>query len=138
VVCVGRTLTLATLRTCDVARLSRPSRADIDAEGSLCAACSGLGVAARGLSRLSRPTPSGPTEAYLVRRRGICRAKLWAKEWVPLTARASFLVRALADRFALNDSLIEVFPRATLELLGFRDPYKKRVDKRNRDPGAAA
>jgi hypothetical protein len=30
----------------------------------------------------------------------------------------------------LNDSLIEVFPRATLELLGFRDRYKKRVDKR--------
>jgi len=27
----------------------------------------------------------------------------------PLTARASFLVRALADQFTLNDSLIEVF-----------------------------
>jgi hypothetical protein len=40
------------------------------------------------------------------------------------------LVRGLADRCTLNDSLIEVFPRATLELLGFRDRYKKRVDKR--------
>jgi predicted nuclease with RNAse H fold len=48
----------------------------------------------------------------------------------PLTARAAHLLRALADRFRLNDNLIEVYPRATLELLGFREPYKKRVDRR--------
>ena len=48
----------------------------------------------------------------------------------PLAARAAHLVRALGQRFRLNHNLIEVFPRATLELLGFREPYKKRVDRR--------
>ena len=48
----------------------------------------------------------------------------------PLTARAAHLLRALADKFTLNQNLIEVYPRATLELLGFREPYKKRVDRR--------
>jgi hypothetical protein len=48
----------------------------------------------------------------------------------PLTARAVHLVLALGASFRLNHNLVEVFPRATLELLGFRDPYKKRVDRR--------
>jgi hypothetical protein len=48
----------------------------------------------------------------------------------PLAARAAHLVRALGQRFHLNHNLIEVFPRATIELLGFREPYRKRVDRR--------
>jgi hypothetical protein len=48
----------------------------------------------------------------------------------PLAARAAHLVRALGQCFRLNDNLIEVYPRATLELLGFHEPYKKRVDRR--------
>jgi hypothetical protein len=48
----------------------------------------------------------------------------------PLAARAAFLVRALGRDYRLNHNLIEVYPRATLELLGFREPYKKRVDRR--------
>jgi hypothetical protein len=48
----------------------------------------------------------------------------------PLTARAVHLVKALAPDFRLNDNLIEVYPRATLELSGFGEPYKKRVDRR--------
>jgi hypothetical protein len=48
----------------------------------------------------------------------------------PLAARAAHLVRALAPHFRINDNLLEVYPRATLELSGFREPYKKRVDRR--------
>jgi predicted RNase H-like nuclease len=41
-------------------------------------------------------------------------------------------MRVLADRFRLNENLIEVYPRATLELLGLSkgSKYKKDVDKR--------
>ena len=76
------------------------------------------------------PYTQRATEAYLLRRRGIVPREALGQGMGPLTARATHLARALAGRFTLNDSLIEVFPRATLELLGFRDPYKKRVDKR--------
>jgi predicted nuclease with RNAse H fold len=87
------------------------------------------GVGRRGKPAVT-PYTQRATEAYLVRRRGILPREALGQGMGPLTARACFLARALADRFTLNDSLIEVFPRATLELLGFRDRYKKRVDKR--------
>jgi predicted RNase H-like nuclease len=48
----------------------------------------------------------------------------------PLTARAAFLRHALADCYRLEDNLIEVFPRATLSVLGFQLAYKKDVDHR--------
>ncbi len=35
----------------------------------------------------------------------------------PLTARAAYLTRALADAYRLNDNLIEVYPKATLTQL---------------------
>jgi hypothetical protein len=41
-------------------------------------------------------------------------------------------MRALADRFRLNDNLIEVYPKATLALLQLSEPYKKRADARLR------
>jgi predicted nuclease with RNAse H fold len=76
------------------------------------------------------PYTQRATEVYLLRRRGIPAREALGQGMGPLTARACHLIRALADRCILNDNLIEVFPRATLELLGFRDPYKKHIDKR--------
>ena len=76
------------------------------------------------------PYTQRATEVYLHRRRGVLPRETLGQGMGPLTARAAHLLRALADRFTLNANLIEVYPRATLELLGFRDPYKKRVDRR--------
>lgn len=75
------------------------------------------------------PYTQRPTDVYL-NSRGVLPRETLGQAMGPLTARAAHLVRALADRFHLNDNLLEVFPRATLELLGFREPYKKRVDVR--------
>jgi hypothetical protein len=50
----------------------------------------------------------------------------------PLTARAAHLRRALADLYTLDQNLIEVFPKATLQLLNLGEPYKKRPDARLR------
>jgi hypothetical protein len=65
-----------------------------------------------------------------LRTRGILARETLGQGMGPLAARAAHLVRALGQHFRLNHNLIEVFPRATLELLGFRDPYKKRADRR--------
>ncbi len=78
------------------------------------------------------PYTQRATEVYLHRRRGILPRETLGQGMGPLTARAQHLVRALADRFRLNETLIEVYPRATLELLGIREPYKKQVDSRLR------
>ena len=75
------------------------------------------------------PYTQRATELYL-RSRGIVARETLGQGMGPLTARAAHLIRALGQRFRLNDNLIEVYPRATLELLGFREPYKKRVDRR--------
>jgi predicted nuclease with RNAse H fold len=75
------------------------------------------------------PYTQRATDLYL-RSRGISARETLGQGMGPLTARAAHLVRALGQTFRLNDNLIEVFPRATLELLGYRDPYKKRVDRR--------
>jgi predicted nuclease with RNAse H fold len=76
------------------------------------------------------PYTQRATEVYLHKRRGILPRETLGQGMGPLTARAAHLLRALADRFKLNENVIEVYPRATLELLGFREPYKKRVDRR--------
>jgi predicted nuclease with RNAse H fold len=76
------------------------------------------------------PYTQRATEVYLHKRRGILPRETLGQGMGPLTARAAHLLRALADRFTLHQNLIEVYPRATLELLGFREPYKKRVDRR--------
>jgi len=126
-VCVDAPLTLPPCVRCEVACCPGQSSC-IDAEVVALRRLFGLGVGRKGKPAFT-PYTQRATEAYLERRRGIAPREALGQGMGPLTARASFLVRALADRFTLNDSLVEVFPRATLELLGFRDPYKKRVDK---------
>jgi predicted nuclease with RNAse H fold len=75
------------------------------------------------------PYTQRATDLYL-RKRGLLSRETLGQGMGPLAARAAHLVRALAPQFRLNDNLIEVYPRATLELIGFREPYKKRVDRR--------
>jgi predicted nuclease with RNAse H fold len=75
------------------------------------------------------PYTQRATDLYL-RSRGIRARETLGQAMGPLAARAAHLVRALGLHFRLNHNLIEVFPRATLELLGFREPYRKRVDRR--------
>lgn len=75
------------------------------------------------------PYTQRAADLYL-RRRGVGSRETLGQGMGPLTARAAHLVRALGGKFRLNQNLIEVFPRATLELLGFREPYKKRIDRR--------
>jgi predicted nuclease with RNAse H fold len=75
------------------------------------------------------PYTQRATDLYL-RSRGIRARETLGQAMGPLAARAAHLVRALGQRFRLNHNLIEVFPRATLELLGYREPYKKRIDHR--------
>jgi predicted nuclease with RNAse H fold len=132
-VCVDAPLTLPPCVRCDVAHCPGQESCT-DAEVITLRRMFGLGPGCSGFGSRGKPTVTPytqrATEAYLMRRRGILAREALGQGMGPLTARAIHLVRALADRFTLNDSLIEVFPRATLELLGFRDPYKKRVDKR--------
>ena len=81
-------------------------------------------------SRPSRRTPSA-------RPRFTCRVG-WgssAREGLgqgtgPLAARAAHLLRALADRFRLNENLIEAYPKATLAVLGLGTPFKKHLRER--------
>ena len=127
-VCVDAPLTLPPCIRCDVA-CCPGQESCADAEVVTLRRLLGSGVGRRGKPRVT-PYTQRATEAYLLQRRGVLPREALGQGMGPLTARASHLMRALADRFTLNDSLIEVFPRATLELLGFREPYKKRVDKR--------
>ncbi len=132
-VCVDAPLTLPPCVRCGVACCPGQENCS-DAEVVAMRRLFAPGPGERGVGRRGKPavTPytQRATEAYLLRRRGISPREALGQGMGPLTARACFLVRALADRFTLNDTLIEVSPRATLELLGFRDRYKKRVDKR--------
>ncbi len=72
------------------------------------------------------------SELYLQRRLGLSPRETLGQGMGPLTARAAHLVRALADRFRLNQNLIEVYPRATLAILGLDDKsrYKKQLERR--------
>jgi len=75
------------------------------------------------------PYTQRATDLYL-KSRGLLARETMGQAMGPLAARAAHLVRALGRSFRLNQNLIEVYPRATLELLGYREPYKKRVDRR--------
>ena len=75
------------------------------------------------------PYTQRATDLYL-RKRGLFARETLGQGMGPLAARAAHLVRALAPDLHLNHNLIEVYPPATLELLGFSEPYKKRVDRR--------
>ena len=78
------------------------------------------------------PYTQRPTEVYLRERRGILPRETLGQGMGPLTARAIHLMRALADLFRPEDNAIEVYPRATLELLNLGEPYKKQADARLR------
>ncbi len=130
VVCVDAPLTLPPCMRCQVACPGQEACVDPEVAvlRSLCAPKPASGGKARKPS--ITPYTQRATEAYLLHRRGILPREALGQGMGPLTARACHLVRALAGDFRLHEDLIEVSPRATLELLGFRDPYKKRVDRR--------
>lgn len=76
------------------------------------------------------PYTQRTTEIHLACRAGIVAREGMGQGTGPLAARANHLVRALADRFELNQNLIEVYPRATLALLGLGTPFKKHLRER--------
>jgi predicted nuclease with RNAse H fold len=100
----------------------------------------GLGGAPMELGRDHRrgkppvtPYTQRPTEVYLHRRRDILPRETLGQGMGPLTARAVHLMRALADVYRLDENLIEVYPKATLGLMGVNQrSYKKDRDVRLR------
>lgn len=132
VVCVDAPLTLPPCLRCEEP-VCPGQAACVDAE---VLAMRSLGKSAEPPNRDQRrgkpditPYTQRATDLYL-RSRGIRARETLGQSMGPLAARAAHLLRALGGSFRLNDNLIEVFPRATLELLGFREPYRKRVDGR--------
>ena len=67
---------------------------------------------------------------YLTHRLGLVPREALGQGTGPLAARAAHLTRALADRFTLNETLLEVYPKGTLAALGFVRPYKKHLHER--------
>jgi hypothetical protein len=76
------------------------------------------------------PYTQRPTEVHLACTVGIAAREGLGQGTGPLAARAAHLVRALADRFTLNENLIEVYPKATLVALGLGTPFKKHLRER--------
>src|SRR5262249_59810454 len=91
-------------------------------------------AASRRDSRRGKPsvTPytQRATEVYLAHHLGIVPREAMGQGTGPLAARAAHLTRALADRFRLNENLLEVYPKGTLAALGFHRPYKKHLHER--------
>ena len=75
------------------------------------------GGAARNGKPLSTPYTQRATEVWLHKQRGVLPRETLGQGMGPLTARARHLVRALEPHFRLNDNLLEVYPKATLQLL---------------------
>jgi len=94
------------------------------------------GLGARGSRDSRRGKPSitpytqRTTEVFLACSAGIAAREGLGQGTGPLAARAAHLVRALADRFTLNENLIEVYPKATLVALGIATPFKKHLRER--------
>jgi len=76
------------------------------------------------------PYTQRATELYLAHRVGLVPREARGQGTGHLAARAAHLERALADRFTLNETLIEVYPKGTLAALGFSKPYKKHLHER--------
>jgi hypothetical protein len=76
------------------------------------------------------PYTQRTTEVYLTHRLGLAPREALGQGTGPLAARAAHLARALADRFTLNETLLEVYPKGTLAALGFQRPYKKHLHER--------
>ena len=88
-----------------------------------------------GANRRSRRTRSARPRSTWPRSVGIAAREGLGQGTGPLAARAAHLVRALADRFTLNENLIEVYPKATLVALGPRHAVQE-APARARDAGA--
>lgn len=76
------------------------------------------------------PYTQRATELRLLLERGIVPREALGQGTGPLAARAAHLTRALADRFRLNENLIEVSPKATLAALGFTRRTRKHLHER--------
>jgi hypothetical protein len=76
------------------------------------------------------PYTQRATELYLAHGVGLVPREALGQSTGPLAARAAHLTRALADRFTLNETLLEVYPKGTLAALGFTRPYKKHLHER--------
>jgi hypothetical protein len=76
------------------------------------------------------PYTQRATEVHLSRRLGIVAREGLGQGTGPLAARAAHLLRTLADRFRLNENLIEAYPKATLAMLGLATPFKKHLRER--------
>ncbi|HXU63996.1 MAG TPA: DUF429 domain-containing protein [Polyangia bacterium] len=76
------------------------------------------------------PYTQRATEVHLAHRLNILAREGLGQGTGPLAARAAHLVRALADRFRLNENLIEAYPKATLSMLGLATPFKKHLRER--------
>lgn len=76
------------------------------------------------------PYTQRATELHLLLERGIVPREALGQGTGPLAARAAHITRALADRFRLNENLIEVSPKATLTALGFTRPTRKHLHER--------
>jgi hypothetical protein len=76
------------------------------------------------------PYTQRATEVHLAHRMGIVAREGLGQGTGPLAARAAHLLRALADRFRLNENLIEAYPKATLSMLGLATPFKKHLRER--------
>ena len=81
------------------------------------------------------PYTQRPTEIFLAASVGIAAREGLGQGTGPLAARAAHLVRALADRFTINQNLIEVYPKATLVALGLGAPFKKHLRERETRAG---
>lgn len=81
------------------------------------------------------PYTQRATEVFMAHRLGIVPREAMGQGTGPLAARAAYLARALADRFRLNENLLEVYPKGTLQALGFSRPYKKHLHERETRAG---
>lgn len=132
--CIDAPLTLPPCLRCTVT-LCPGQPACVDPSVVEMRALAAEGEPARGRdSRRGKPpiTPytQRATEVHLAHRLGILAREGLGQGTGPLAARAAHLVRALADRFRLNENLIEAYPKATLSMLGLATPFKKHLRER--------
>ena len=130
--CIDAPLTLPPCLRCQVA-VCPGQEACVDpgvVEMQRLASHSGAGRAGRRGKPPITPYTQRVTELHLLHERGLTPREALGQGTGPLAARAAHLTRALADRFRLNDNLIEVTPKGTLTALGFTRPYKKHLHER--------
>lgn len=77
----------------------------------------GEAKAGEGKKPPTTPYTQRACEVLLHRQHGILPRETFGQGMGPLTARAHYLRRALESRFELNRNLIEVYPKATVQML---------------------